>query len=805
MPAQEEQQYTQASITTADNLKTIAHTLMAHDLSRLSLPEVEEAVSIVSKMVPAGNVPGVILNGLARITGRYPPPQTIKRDISLLFKGVEQVLDRATYGAFFAGPAAVIWGYQNLLKLAGKQPEDAFPRGTWQFYVDYALREDTARHANETHGFDTLLKQHHVKLDRIDRTTAWVITAMQVLQQYHDLLENEWRERIYIRVANTIVGGDKLAKTYAAWERQRPFGRQGDAGSLTYPAYRRSKFDMFMADILASLTPDQLTEWRQTISQLERVSLPDYLQQMSICSYLEPEAYSENHVEVPVEQLSIGLIHRGSYYLIPVWKTDGQPNDITTVRSQVAAILSGKCEAPPPHLAQLATVKRSALSGLVRQLNDNARQSWQALAYAPILINADQRVHNQPLAYIRQTERGIGSHAMTIFDTGTTFVFDQSHIYFDGAWGVALAEIMTNEALSWAQYLAMLPSPQAESSRVHVLDFRWTDHDEEVIQKAPTVVMESSAESDQINIRAILSLRQLFKQRSDLLNLTVNDILVLYRAIHAVTYQPPPQLVAEIQALAQDIHTRNAARASLDALQDRTNPAVLIPVDAGTSNPAERLYPMSFDVPLHDLDLLALHEETLNAVQAYRSSTGDRTATYEVFDQLQREYLATLAGFGAVLSRAKEIALAGESASSGTIRLLAHMPRPLQTLLDQIPSKFDLLNDIIKGREVFSNVGAVVPSSTLTRFITAKDDNEKKTLAWGVITDAQGAMHLSLRDFRPHVHLLIKAGQAELAQKITQNYLDTYVQGLNSYISDLRLITLASRETRMTKGINDVG
>jgi len=140
---------------------------------------------------------------------------------------------------------------------------------------------------------------------------------------------------------------------------------------------------------------------------------------------------------------------------------------------------------------------------------------------------------------------------------------------------------------------------------------------------------------------------------------------------------------------------------------------------------------MTFEVPLRDLDLLNLHHQAMAALKAYKAGEGDRTMLYARFDQLQRTYLATLAHFGAVLSRAKEIAFSGESASVGTIKLLAHMPTPLQRMLDQIPSRFDVLNDLIRGREVISNVGAVVPSSTLTRFMTAKDDNEKKTLAWG--------------------------------------------------------------------------
>ncbi|MCD4684597.1 MAG: hypothetical protein K8S97_01500, partial [Anaerolineae bacterium] len=166
---------------------------------------------------------------------------------------------------------------------------------------------------------------------------------------------------------------------------------------------------------------------------------------------------------------------------------------------------------------------------------------------------------------------------------------------------------------------------------------------------------------------------------------------------------------------------------------------------------------------------------------------------------LQRAYLAALAGFGAVLSRAKDVAMVGESVSVGTIKLLAHMPTPLQRLLDQIPGKLDMLNDIIKGREVFSNVGVVASGSTLVRFITAKDDNDRKTLAWGIVTDARGVMHISLRDFRRHVRLLFAIGRADLAHWMAQDYLDQYVHGLNRYVQELNLITRASRETRLAR------
>jgi hypothetical protein len=204
---------------------------------------------------------------------------------------------------------------------------------------------------------------------------------------------------------------------------------------------------------------------------------------------------------------------------------------------------------------------------------------------------------------------------------------------------------------------------------------------------------------------------------------------------------------------------------------------------------------LNLEVPLHDLNLIGLHAQTIQLLDAYEKSTEDRAAMFTAFNQYQRLYLASLAGFGAFLSKAKEVAIQGESASVGAIKLLAHLPTPLQRMLDKIPERFDLLNSIIKGREVFSNVGAVASTSTLTRFTTAKDDNAQKQLAWGVITDAKGEMRISLRDFRPHVAGLLAIGRRDLANLITQDYLDGFAEDFNTFIKDLSRITLASRET----------
>jgi hypothetical protein len=790
-----------ASELTAKDLRTVARTISAQQLSRLTLPEIEAVVQLVSRVLPAGNVPGMILSGLARLPGRRIPVQKMQQDVNALFSGIEQILDQAVYGAFFAGPAAVLWGYQNLLKLAGKDPESAFPDGAWQFYVNYALREDTARHANETHGFDTLLSQHKIHLSPTDRLTAWVMAGVTCLHQYHALLENEWRERVAISLLEESLGSDlkDARKVYREWEVVRPYRRESDGADYDYPAYRRIKFEQFLQRKLDALPKPIRTIWASKYKAAESQELAAYQKQMSILAYLEPGAYGETRVPFDLMEAHIGIIHNENYYLLPVCEPGAdQPLNVFTAREQVASLLAAP-SSPPAQLASLARVRRSALAGLRLKLNPMLVNELDNLRFAPILLSTNIRMRAAPLSELRQTERGVGSHAMTIFDTGETFVFDQSHIFFDGAWGTALSEIMTNEALSWARYLGMLPSPTSASGRIYArLSLPLSRADLDLIAQAPQVVPEAGAETDKVNLRACLDLRRQFKQRNDLLDLTINDLLVLYRAIHAALYRPSVQLTAELQKL---METNPDTAASLRKLVDedsRTNPSILIPMDASLKTPRERVYPLNVEVPLADLNLLGLHAQTLQMLTAYESaSDGERAALFASFNQLQKVYLASLAGFGSYLSRAKDIAAQGQSSSVSAIKLLAHLPLPIQRLLDKIPERIELLNNLLKGREVISNVGAVVPNSTLTRFMTAKDDSSQKQLAWGVITDSRAVMRIHLRDFRPHVSELLAIRRRDLANLIAQDYLDNYAEGLNQFVRDLSRITTASRETTM--------
>lgn len=787
-----------ASIRTRDNLSTIAHSRFVRDLSSLPLPEIDAMVDLVSRVAPAGNVPGMILNGLARISSRQAIPQeTIKRDINLLFRGVEQTLDTAVFGAFFAGPAAIIWAYQNLLKLAGKNPESAFPNGTWQFYVDYAMRDDSARHAHETHGFDTVLTQHNISINQADRMTAWVMAAVQILHRYDAILENEWRERVYTthlqEVTRNLSNANYYASLYRLWEHQRPYARGRDVYPKDdYPAYRRKKFDAFIEEAMKPLAPSVRQLWLERINKAKN-ELPAYKKQLSLLQILEPDSYGETHLPLDITQANIGLIYRGHYHLVPICQFGmHSPPHITALRQQIATLVANPARWAAVSLKELATIRRSEFGRVREQLSLETRTALNQLRSAPILLNFDQQAPQLSLAAIRQGERGVGSHSLTVFDNGQTFVFDHSHIFFDGAWGAALAEIMSNEALAWAVYLNTLPPPFPESMRPESLSLTLTEQDQNAIQCASKISASVVAETTAVDLRVISRIRQLFKQRNDLLQLTINDLLLLYRAIHAATYEPSLELIDQLERLVARQYTQSAAQAALQALKDvqRRNPAILIPFDASRRSPRERLYPLSFEVPLAELNLWQLHTQAVAALESRNSRTAGAP---QRFEELQLHYLGTLAAFGQLLSRVKAFAVTGKTDSVSSIKLLANLPKPLQHLLDGIPDRFAVINDIIKGREVFSNIGAVTPRSTLTRFMTAKDDNVHKTLCWGVLTDAQGIMTITLRDFRPHVGLLKEVNCPDVAQRITEEYLNSYAHNLNKFMRELQLIATAGR------------
>jgi hypothetical protein len=803
-----------------ENLREILEAVSSVEQIELSEEEITLIIHQLSRVMPAGDIPGVVRSGMARLQERHIVKDKVDSDIEWLAGKLKPVLDKATYLGVFAGPASVIWVYQNLLQLAGKKAEDAFPNGLWQFYCEYALREDTARHSNESCGFDTILNSHDIYLNQVDRVCAWVMAAIHCLHQYDSILENEWRERVYTHllceVTADLLNADRYSGVYQAWRFRLPYHRDTDVDfNETYPQYRRRKFDEYIQNFIDNLPSRTKETWQERVAVAEKEELPRFQQQMTILANLIPGPFREHRQLISLENAKIALIYQGIYYFIPVCKDDNSPIDVETVRGMVAAIYHAPVKGNPFQLTYFPGMRRPSLAAFLERSNNPDIEKLSLLSQVPIVINVDKRDSELPLSALRRSERGIGSHPLTLIDTGKTMVFDQSHIFYDGAWGAALAEIMTNEATSWGVYLYTLKTANPAHQRPESLILSLTEEDLELIQDLPRGEHEAWAESAEIKVKAILALRKMFKRRSDLIQLTVNDVLILYRGIHTAVYQPSNELLDELSGFALQLAGDETALRAMSALKrswesQRINPSILIPVDASEHYPQERVHPLAFEVPLSDLNLLELHQRVVDALNGYWNCRGERHEAYQHFDQLQREYLTTVAAFGGIFNRVKEIAATGESASLGTLKLLAHLPSHVQHWLDSILTRIDVLNDMTKGSEVFSNIGAVVPTSTLTRFLSAKDDNKKKNLVWGVVTDAEGIMRVTLRDFRPHVGLFVETGYQDLANQITQDYLDNYASGLNQFITDLRRITVASRETRLAfirdiKKLNDEG
>ncbi len=849
--APEQEAYRQAAAATLASIHEAVSTAELTYYSNRSIAEVEALQEEVASVIPAGNIVGLVLSGLVRLRSRDLPADQAKSDVSALLRGLEMlprsIIPKTRYVTFFAGPAAVLSAYQRLLALAGKDIDSAFPDGLWQFYLEFALREDGARHANETIGFQRALADYGLNLSPMDQLAVWGCAVSQIYFQYDELLYNEWHERVYLNLLEQVVAeanlGHKLSfrRLSRAWAAQRPYQRGQDARhDENYPLYRRRRFERFLESRLAFLPEVYKSQLDRTYTRQLEQELAAYQQQMTILATLDPERYRENRTPIPLWQAKIGLIFQGRYYLLPACHTDHvgrpllfetqqpdasfsplqpdsegklynqaghllevdrtgrvydvkanrvcgylRPAHFQVIRRQVAAIFNHHSDDMP--LAkldeQLIAIGRTEQERARRELRaETVQQELRALKLAPIIINWDEQDRSKPVAYIRRGKRGLGDHAITIFRTENSIVFDQSHVFFDGTWGMALSEILTNEAISWAAYFNSLAAPEP----AHQLPYHLQLPVQTALEKFPqNITLEVAAENTGVNMKALYALHKLLPQRHPELKLTINDWLILYRCEFGHEYRPSSKIEdalfefrAENTLKAQEVYTLIN---DILIKSQVNNPSLMIPMNATATSPRERLYPTTFRNPFTDL-----WTNYQNAASALSRYVDTQTQTdWAIFTEARRSLLAQLNYFGQLLRAYKRVALEGGSTSTATIKLMAHLPPYLLKLLGEIPQRIDILNEVIKGEEVFSNVGRVARGSSLSRFISAKDDNENKALVWGVLTDDDDMMHLSLRDFRPHVVALYELDRIGLAEMIVKDYLDAFVTGFNQFVANL--------------------
>lgn len=770
------------------------------ELTRMNLEEVTELADDVARVLPAGNVVTMVFSQLSSIRGKQVSDQQTRQMLGLLKQGMSTFLDKATYLTFYTTPSILIQGYQQLLELAGQDPNAAFPDGTWQFYLEFGLREDSARHACETQGLQWALTSENLVVDEADQLAAWILATTWLVERYDYLIWEEWRERILLRKLGEFLGTPRIS---SKWVERRPYAVP-DGIDLDYIAYRQGAFHAFVMEVLSTRVREKqanqtLHGWYQDETLLHDERLR-YRNQMSICSRLEPGDFSDERQPIPLENSQIAVFHNGEYHFVPVVH-NGERLDAMTVRTFAQSILNTSKQRLRMAADEiLIQIPRQAQNQVRQQIGKDLEADLEQLRHAPIIINWDAADPDQPLAAIRQGRRGLGDHPLTLFRTHKSMVFDQSHIYFDAIWGMAISEIITNQAIDYLRDMPTLPKIPTPSLHPPACNLvppkdlsrnlrKMADKSNEVYAEISFNIMQDFAE-----------VRRLLTQRHADLRLTVNDLLVLYRSMYNQHYQPSRELVDALEIATEEGNRRQkkAAREALNALAEVNEkwPAFLIPIDATALSPKERIYPVTFRPQPPWTSIAPQHWKTWEILMRFEQSLErkEKRKTWQSFNEERTSYLEMLRMFNVLMLRYKEVALAGESLSTRTLKILATVPKRLQSWLSTIPDKIDLLNDMLKGTEVFSNAGRVADTSSLTRFITAKDDNEKKVLCWGVMTRADDMMVITLRDFRPWVMDLKAVGLEEEAQMVTQDYLDGYAEGLYQYLRQLSYIVRAAQK-----------
>ena len=354
---------------TREALDTIDDTSLVN-LTRLSVATVRALKQEVAEIFPASNLPAFLLQGLIQLEDRTLKQDRVAADLRVLFRGSKQI---GLYGTFLAAPALVLYGYQRLLALAGKDPESAFPDGPWQFYTQFGLREDAARHCVETVGFT----QAAAGASELDAAACWVYTAMRTIFAYDDLLANEWHERATLCVLNSMLveharqllgkqlprrGADRermladevarLRATYqidrlaAEWATLRPYSGPRGEPLGDYAAYRRQVFRAYLEQALRHVPDDQRAAFEQRYAARREHDLPAYQRQLTLLMSLHAESYQDQRMPLHLHMVCVALLVGGRYYLLDAVARDPQghllifPADGTPDSPGVALVLS---------------------------------------------------------------------------------------------------------------------------------------------------------------------------------------------------------------------------------------------------------------------------------------------------------------------------------------------------------------------------------------------------------------------------------------------------------------------------------
>ena len=90
----------------------------------------------------------------------------------------------------------------------------------------------------------------------------------------------------------------------------------------------------------------------------------------------------------------------------------------------VAAIYDEPVKGNPFQFTYFPGMRRSSLAVFLEKSDNPDLHKLSMLKHVSIVINLDARQASLPLSELRRAERGIGSHPLTLIDTGKTMIFD---------------------------------------------------------------------------------------------------------------------------------------------------------------------------------------------------------------------------------------------------------------------------------------------------------------------------------------------------------------------------------------------
>jgi hypothetical protein len=112
-----QQTYNEAVRHTLQSLAVVDDATLV-GLTRLGIAEIDALKQEVAEILPAGNLPAFLLQGLVQLKDRTLKPERVAADLRLLFQAAKQI---GLFGTFLAAPALALRGYQKLLALARRQ------------------------------------------------------------------------------------------------------------------------------------------------------------------------------------------------------------------------------------------------------------------------------------------------------------------------------------------------------------------------------------------------------------------------------------------------------------------------------------------------------------------------------------------------------------------------------------------------------------------------------------------------------------------------------------------------------------